>query len=145
MNFVIHWNETALSYHLFFLSSASVRSILFLSFFCGHLCMKCSLSISNFLEEIASLSHSIFSSISLHCSLRKALLSLLAVLWNSVQVGILFLYPFAFCFFSQLFVKLPQVTILPFFFLGMVLITASCTMLWTFIHSSSGTLSDLIP
>ena len=30
---------------------------------------------------------------------------------------------------------------LHFFFLGMVLITASCTMSWTSIHSSSGTLS----
>ena len=34
---------------------------------------------------------------------------------------------------------------LHFFFLGMVLITASCTMSRTSIHSSSGTLSDLIP
>ena len=34
---------------------------------------------------------------------------------------------------------------LHFFFLGMVLITASCTMLWTSAHSSSGTLSDIIP
>ena len=32
-----------------------------------------------------------------------------------------------------------------FFFLGMILITASCTMLWTSVHSSSGILSDLIP
>ena len=30
-------------------------------------------------------------------------------------------------------------------FLGMVLITTSCTVLWTSVHSSSGTLSDLIP
>ena len=28
-------------------------------FYCAHLCMKCSLGISNFLEEISSLSHSI--------------------------------------------------------------------------------------
>ena len=32
-----------------------------------------------------------------------------------------------------------------FFFLGMILITAAYTMLWTSFHSSSGTLSDLIP
>ena len=32
-----------------------------------------------------------------------------------------------------------------FFFLGMVLITASCTMARTSVHSSSGTLSDQIP
>ena len=34
---------------------------------------------------------------------------------------------------------------LHFFFLGMVLITLFCTMSWTCIHSSSGTLSVLIP
>ena len=45
--------------------------------------MKCSLVISNFLEEISSLSYSIVSSISLHRSLRKAFSSLLAILWNS--------------------------------------------------------------
>ena len=44
--------------------------------------MKCSLGISNLLEEISSLSHSTVCSISLHCS-HKAFLSLLAVLWNS--------------------------------------------------------------
>ena len=32
-----------------------------------------------------------------------------------------------------------------FFFLGMVLIPASCTMSQTSVHSSSGTLSDLVP
>ena len=31
------------------------------------------------------------------------------------------------------------------FFLGMVLIPVSCTMSWTSVHSSSGTLSDLAP
>ena len=44
--------------------------------------MKSSLSISNFLEEISSLFHSIVS-ICLHWSLRKAFLSLPAILWNS--------------------------------------------------------------
>ena len=44
--------------------------------------MKCSLGVSNFLEEISSLSHPIVS-ISLHWSLRKTFLSLLAILWNS--------------------------------------------------------------
>ena len=45
--------------------------------------MKCSLCISNFLEEISSLSHHFFPSISLHWSFRKASFSLLAILWNS--------------------------------------------------------------
>ena len=44
--------------------------------------MKCSLGVSDFVEEISSVSHSIFS-VSLLGSLRKAFLSLLAILWNS--------------------------------------------------------------
>ena len=38
---------------------------------------------SNFLEEISSLPILLFSSLSLHWSLRKAFSSLLAILWNS--------------------------------------------------------------
>ena len=51
------YSSSVFSYHLFLISSASVRSIPCLSFI--HLCMKCSLGISNFLEEISRLSHSI--------------------------------------------------------------------------------------
>ena len=49
-------------------------------------------------------------------------------------------------FFSQLFVRSPRqpFTFLYFFFLGMVLITASCTMSRNSIHSFSKTQSDLI-
>ena len=46
--------------------------------------MKCSLDISSFLDEISSLHILLFSSISLHCSLKKAFLSLPSILWNSV-------------------------------------------------------------
>ena len=53
------YSSSVYSCHLFFISSASVRSIPFLSFVWAHLCMKCSLCISNFLEEISSLSHSV--------------------------------------------------------------------------------------
>ena len=45
--------------------------------------MKCSLGISNFLEEILVFPSLLFFSISLHCLLRKAFFSLLAILWNS--------------------------------------------------------------
>jgi len=45
--------------------------------------MKCSLGISNFLEEISSFPILFISSISLHWSLRKAFLSLLDILGNS--------------------------------------------------------------
>ena len=69
-----------------------------------------------FSEEIFSLSHSIVSSVSLHCSLREAFLSLLANLWNSAFSW--YIFPFLLClsllFFSLLFVRLSQTTILSF-------------------------------
>ena len=49
--------------------------------------MKCSLGISNFLEEISVFPILLFSSISLHWSLREAFLSLLVLLWNCIQMG----------------------------------------------------------
>ena len=49
----------------------------------AYLCVKYSLGVSTFLEEISSFPTLFFSSISLHWSLRKAFLSLLAILWNS--------------------------------------------------------------
>ena len=78
--------------------------------------MKCSLGIPNFLEEISSLSIPLFSSVSLHWSLRKASLSLLAILWNSALKGIYISFsPLSFAsFLSQLFVRPPQTTVLPF-------------------------------
>ena len=107
--------------------------------------MKCSCGISNFLEEISSLSHSIvFLYFFALIPEEGFLISPSYSLELCIQMGISFLFSFAFRFFSQLFVRLPQMTILPFcicFFLGMVLITASFTMLGTSIHSSSGTLS----
>ena len=48
------YSSSVYSCHLFLISSASVRSIPFLSFISAHLCMKCSLGISNFLEESSS-------------------------------------------------------------------------------------------
>ena len=90
----------------------------------------------------------LFSSISLHWSLRKAL-SLLAMLWNSAFKWIYLSFS-PWLFASLLFSALCKASsdnhfaFLHFFFLGMVLIIASCTMSWTSIHSSSGTLSDRI-
>ena len=63
-----------------------------------------------------------------------------------------YIFPFLLClsllFFSQLNFKASSdnhFAFVHFFFLGMILITASCTTSWTSIHSSSGTLSNLIP
>ena len=102
-------------------------------------CMKCSLGISKFLEEISSL----------HWSLRKAFSSLFAILWNSAFKWVYLSFsPLPFASLFSAICKAPSnnhFAFLHFFFLGMVFITTSCIMSWTSIHSSSGTLSDLIP
>ena len=107
--------------------------------------MKSSLDSSNFLEEISILSHSIVFLISLQWLWRKAFLSLLGTLWNSAFqwtyfMGFLFLLPFP-SLFSAICMASSEnnFVFLHFIFLGMVLITASCTMSWTFVYSSSGT------
>ena len=72
------------SFHLFFISFASIRSLLFLSFIVSIFGWnKCSFDFSKFLEEISSLTLSVVVLHSFDCSLRKAFLSVLAVLWNS--------------------------------------------------------------
>ena len=118
--------------------------------------MECSIGISNFLEEISSLSHSIaflhfFTLITEEGFLISPCYSLeLCILWNSAFKWVYFSFsplPFA----SLLFTAICKASsdnhfaFLHFFFLGMVLIPVSCTMSRTSIHSSSGTLSDLIP
>ena len=131
------YSSSVYSCHLF-LSSAAVRSISFLFFIVPFFSWNVS-SVANFLEEISSLSHSIVF-LYLHWSLRKALLSLLALLWNSSPLSFASLLFAAICKASSE----KHVSFLHFFFLGMVLILASYIMSQISIHSSSGTLSDLI-
>ena len=75
-----------------------------------------------------------FSSISLHWSLRRAFLSLLAILWNSA-FRLYHIFPFLLClslssFLSYLYSYSDNhFAFLHLFFLGMVLISASCTIL----------------
>ena len=92
----------------------------------------------------------LFSSISLHWSLRKAFLSLLAILWNSAFRCLYLSFsplPFTSLLFTAICKPSPDshFAFLHLFSMGMVLIPVSCTMSWTSIHSSSGTLSDLVP
>ena len=87
------------------------------------------------------------SSASLHPSLRKTFLSLLAILWNSAFRWIYLSFSlllFTSLLFSILCKGRPPFCLSAFLLLGMVLITTFCTMLGTPHHSSSGTLSDLI-
>ena len=138
------------SYHLFLIYSASVRSILFLSFIVPIFVWNVPLVSLIFLKRFLVFPLLLFSSISLHWSLRKAFLSLLDILWNSAFRWIYFFF-FPLPFTSLLFTAICKASsdnhfvFLQFFSLGMILITASCTMLWISVHSSSGTLSDLIP
>ena len=110
--------------------------------------MKCSFGIFNFLEEISSLSHSIVF-VYLHWSQRKAFLSLLVIIWNS---SFRWVY-LSFSHLSLAYVLFSATckaclnnyfAFLHFFFLEMVLITASCTISRTCVHHSSA-LSDRIP
>ena len=100
------YSYSVYSCHLFLISSASVRSIAFLSF-CANLSMKCSLGISNFLKEISSLSHSIV----FLCLFTDhwGRLSYLSLLFFGTLRSNGFIFPFLLCFsllfFSQLFVR----------------------------------------
>ena len=138
------------SCHLFLISSAFVRSIPFLSFIVPIFAWKIPLVSLVFLKRSLVFPILLFSSVSLHWSLRKAFLSLLAILWNSAfRWDYLSFSPLSFA--SLLFIAICRASsdnhlaFLHFFFLWMVLIPASCTMSQTSAHSSSGTLSDLIP
>ena len=88
----------------------------------------------------------LFPSVSLHWLPRKAFLFLLAILWNSV-------FRWVYLSFSPLILATllfsaickassdNHFAFLLFFFLGMILITTSCTMSRTSIYSSSGIVS----
>ena len=76
------YRSSVYSYHLFLISSASVRSIPFLSFIEPIFAWNVPLASLIFLKRSLVFPILLFSSISLHWSLRKAFLSLLAI-WNS--------------------------------------------------------------
>ena len=71
------------SFHLFLISSASTRSLPFLSFVVPLFGWNASLMFPIFLKRSLVSPFLLFSSIIKHCSLKKAFLSLLAIFWNS--------------------------------------------------------------
>ena len=101
------------SCQLFFISSAPVRSIWFLSCIVPIFVWNVPLVSLIFLKRSLVFPILLFSSISLHLSLREAFLSLLAIHWNSAFRCI---FPFLLCllFFSQLIVRPPQTTVFSF-------------------------------
>ena len=153
------------SCHLFLISSASVRSIPFLSFIVSIFAWNVPLVSLIFLKRSLVFPILFFSTISLHWSPRKAFLSLLgreirtlfgervvtlhSGLWNSAFKWVYLSsspLPLASLLFSAICKSSSDshFAFLHFFFLGMVLIIASRTVSQTSVHSSSGTLSDLI-
>ena len=143
------YSSCVYSCHLFLISSAFVRAIPFLSFIVPIFVWNVPLVSLIFLNITLVFPILLFSSISLHWSLRKAFLSLLAILWSSA-------FRLVYLSFSLLFTSLHFTAIckassdshfafLHFFFLGMVLIPVSCTVSQSSVHSSSGALSDLVP
>ena len=103
--------------------------------------MKCSLGISNFFLTRSLVNPILlFSSISLHWSLRKAFLSLLHILWN-IAFKCVYLSFFPLLFASLLFTAICKASsnihfaFLHFFSLRMILIPVSYTTSWTSIHN----------
>ena len=130
----------------FLISSASVRSIPFLSFIVPIFAWNFPL-VSLFLEEIFSLSHSIvllylFALITKDGFLISPCYSLELCIQMDIYLSFFHL-PFTSLIFSAICKPSSDnhFAFLYFFFLGMVLITASCTVSRTSIHSSSGTVS----
>ena len=107
--------------------------------------MKCSLGSSNFFKVISSLSHSIvFFYFSVLITENSFLISP-CFLWNSAFKWLCLSFsplPLASFLFSAICKASSDnhFAFLHFFFFGMVLITASCTMSQTSVHSSSGAL-----
>ena len=77
------YSSSVYSCHLFLISSASVRSIPFLSFIEPIFVWNFPLISLIFLKRSLIFPILLFPSVSLHWSLRKAFLPLLAILWNS--------------------------------------------------------------
>ena len=106
-----------ISCHLFLISSASLRSITFLSFFVANFAWNVPLVSLIFLKRSPIFRILLFSSISLYCSLKKAFLSLLVILWYFAFRWVYLSFSSlssAFLFFSQLFARPSQTTVLYF-------------------------------
>jgi len=143
------YSSSVYSCHLL-ISSASVRSVPFLSFIEPILAWNVPLVSLIYLKRSLVFPILLFSFISLHGSLRKAFLSLLAILWNSaLKCLYLSFSPLLFAsLFSTAICKASSdshFAFLHFFSMGMVLIPVFYTMSQISVHSSSGTLSDLVP
>ena len=145
------YSSSVYSHHLFSISSVSVRSIPFLSFIVPIFAWNVPFVSPIFLKRSLVFPLLFFSSTSFHFSPWKAFLSLLAVLWNSAFSWVyLSLSPLPYTsLLSSAICKASSenhFAYLHFFFLGMVLVTASCAVLCAVtIVPQALCLPDLIP
>ena len=105
------------SCHLFLISSVSVSSVFFCPYLCPSLHEMFHIGISNFLEEISSLSHFIIFLYFFALINEEGFICPCCSLELCIQMVISFLFSFAFhfsFFFPQLFVRPPQTRILCF-------------------------------
>ena len=145
------YTSSLYSCQLFLTSSAYVRSIPFLSFIEPIIAWNIPFVSWIFLKRSLVFPILLFSFISLHSSLRKAFLSLLAILWNFAFKWVYLSFS-PLLFASLLFTAIGKASsgshcaFLHFFFLGMVLLPVSCIMSWTsvIVHQALY-LSDLVP
>ena len=109
------YSSSVYSCHLFLTSSASVRSIPFLSFIAPIFAWNVPSASLIFLKRSLVCPILLFSSISLHWSLRKGFL--LSLLFFGTLHSNGYIFPFLLClsllFFSEVFVRRPQTAILP--------------------------------
>ena len=127
------YSSSVYSCHLFLISSASLRAIPFLSFIEPIFAWNVPLVSLIFLKRSLVFHILLFSSISLHWSLRKDFLFLLSVLGNSAFSWVYLFFsplPLASLLFSAIHKASSNnhFAFLHFFFLGMVLIPTSCTI-----------------
>ena len=78
------YSSSMYSFHFFFISSTSTRSLLFLSSIVSNFGQNNPLIFPIFLKRSLVFPPLLFSYIIKHCSLMKSFLSLLAIFWNSV-------------------------------------------------------------
>ena len=95
-------SSSVYSCHLFLISYVSVRSILFLTFIEPIFAWNVPLVSPVFLKRPLVFPILLFSSVSLHCSLKAFFISSCYSLELCIQLGISFLFSFAFCFSSFL-------------------------------------------
>ena len=139
------YSSSMYSFHLFLISSVFTRSLPFLSFIVPIFGPDTPLMFPIFLKRSLVFPLLLCSSIIQHCSLKKAFLSLLSILWSSAFNWMyLSLSPLLFTSLHSSATRKASsdnhFAFLLFYFFGVVFFASSCTILWTSVHSSSGTL-----